>query len=253
MKPQRSDFVRSFLRTFSVQGSWNYGSFLAAGLAYALLPLLRRVHAGDPVSLRGSLRRHLASFNAHPYLAPLAVGALARLEHDDRDPEVVRRFRAAVTGPLGAVGDRLVWGAWRPFCLLCGVLAYSLGTDPWTAALVFLVPYNAGHVALRAWAFHRGWSGGLDSTARLSSGPLGRLAGIAGSASAFLAGAGAAALAARLAAGGEPIPAVGADPALAAAAVALAAAVAGHRWPGAGGTAAVVLTSAAAAVGGLAL
>lgn len=245
MRPQRADFVRSFLRGFSVQGSWNYASFLAAGLTHGLLPLLRRIHAGDPVSLRRSVRRHLESFNAHPYLAPLAVGALARLEEEGRDPDVLRRFRAALTGPLGAAGDRLVWAGWRPFCLLSAVSAYSLGASPWMAALVFLVPYNAGHVALRVWAFRRGWRAGIDAAGHLSSGALGRLARWLGSASAFLAGVAAVALAGRLA-GGAGLPTAGA-------AVAAAAAVAGRGRPSAAGRVAVVLVVAAAVAGGAGL
>lgn len=245
MRLQRSDFLRSFLRCFSVQGSWNYGTFLAAGLTHGLLPLLRRIHAGDPVSLRRSVRRHLASFNAHPYLAPLAVGALARLEQEGRDAEVQRRFRAALTGPLGATGDRLVWAGWRPFCLLSAVAAYSLGAAPWMAVIVFLVPYNVGHVALRVWAFRRGWRAGVDAVGRLTSGGLGRLARWLGSASAFLAGLAAVALAGRLAGG--------ADVATAGAAVALAAGVAARAHPAGAGRAAVVLAAAAAAAGGMGL
>lgn len=245
MKPQRTDFVRAFARTFAVQGSWNYGTFLAAGLTYALLPLLRRVHAGDPVSLRRSLRRHLETFNAHPYLSPLAVGALARAEHEGRDDDVLRRFRAALTGPLGAAGDRLVWAGWRPFCLLSGVLAYSLGSDPWTSALAFLVPYNTGHVALRVWAFRRGWSGGVDAVGGLSSGPLGRLARGLGAASAFLAGAAGVVLAGRLAGGVAPTGAV--------AALAVALGVAGQRWSTGGRALAVVLAAGAAIAGGTGL
>lgn len=241
MRPQRSDFLRSLVRTFSVQGSWNHGTFLAAGLTHALLPLLVRIHAGDPVSLRRSLRRHLAAFNVHPYLAPLAVGALARLEREGREAEVMRRFRAALTGPLGALGDRLVWAGWRPFCLLSGVVAYSLGAGPWTAVLLFLVPYNAGHVALRAWAFRRGWSAGIEAVSGLSSGVLGRLSRALRSAALVLAGAAAVLLAGRLA--------TGASPAVAGPALALAAVVAGQRWPSAAGPAAVVLTAAAAAAG----
>lgn len=245
MTPQRGDFVRSFLRTFSLQGSWNYGTFVAAGLSHALLPLLARIHAGDPVSFRRSVRRHLETFNAHPYLAPLAVGALARLEHEGGEDDVIRRFRAALAGPLGAVGDRLVWAGWRPVCLLSAVVAHSLGLAPWMCVLVFLVPYNAGHLALRLWAFRRGWRDGLEGAQGLSSGTPGRVAGALGSAAAFLAGAAAVLLAGRLAAGAD-LPTAGA-------AVALLAAVAGGRDPGLAGRAAVALVAAAAIAGGVGL
>lgn len=239
MKPLRGDFARSLLRTFAGQGSWNYRSLVAGGLTYALLPLLRRVHAGDPVSLRDAVARHLTSFNAHPYLTPLAVGALARLEHEGRPPEMIRRFRSALSGSLGAVGDRLVWTGWRPVCLLCGVLAYSLGAEPWTAILIFLVPYNAGHLLLRVWAFRTGWHAGIDVADRLSADALKRAGRWLAGAGALLAGVAAGAAAMRLAGGGMPGPAVGAAAGLAG--------LAAHRAADAGGITAVGVVAALAA------
>lgn len=239
MRPQRTDFTRSFLRTLAGQGSWNYRNLAAGGLTYALLPLLARIYAGDPVSLRDAVRRHLEAFNAHPYLTPMAVGALARLEHDGHPPETVRRFRAALSGPLGAVGDRLVWTGWRPLCLLSGVLAYSLGAGPRTAVLLFLVPYNAGHLALRIWAFRTGWRAGLDVADHLSADTLKRLGRWLGRAGAVLAGGVAVASAASLATGGVDGIVVGA--------VAGLAAMAAHRAPVVGAAVAVVVVAAVAA------
>lgn len=241
MKPRRPEFLRAFLRSFAVQGSWNHSTFLSGGLVYAMLPLLSRIHGGDPVEKRRAVRRHLAPFNAHPCLAPLAVAALARLEADGRDETVIRRFREALTGALGAVGDRLVWSGWRPFCLLAAVTAYSLGAGPWTAVLLFLVPYNVGQILLRAWAFRRGWQDGLEAPGVLSGPLAGRAARLLTSGSALLAGAAAAAVAYRLGAGGG-------HGALAAVA-AVPAAVAGHRWPGGAGRLAAALLAAAVAAG----
>jgi len=159
--PRWRDFARSWWRTFAVQGSWNYDTWIGAGIAYCLVPLLRRIYAGDPVALRASLRRNLEPFNAHPYLAGLAVGAIARAEMEEVDPERLARFRTALTGPLGSLGDRAVWAAWRPVCLLAAIAAYLIGLPAvWSVAL-FLAVYNVGHVALRVWAFRTGWSAGL--------------------------------------------------------------------------------------------
>ena len=49
MRPLRSDHLAAWSRTFAVQGSWNYTTMVGTGVAYALLPLLRRIYAGDPV------------------------------------------------------------------------------------------------------------------------------------------------------------------------------------------------------------
>jgi PTS system mannose-specific IID component len=63
---------------------------------------------------------------------------------------------------LGSLGDKLVWGAWRPFCLLAALLAGFLGAP--TALVVFglLVVYNAAHVGVRAWGLSAGLDNGLE-------------------------------------------------------------------------------------------
>lgn len=175
--PRRADMLSAFLRSFAIQGSWNYRTMIGAGMAYALSPLLQRIHAGDPVALRGAIERHAAEFNAHPYLSSLAIGALARLEHEGADPDTLARFRAALRAPLGAIGDRAVWAGWRPFCIFSTILAYGLGADPIAAALGFLLVYNLGHIALRGWGLRWGWEAGLDVGQRLKTMTPLRLAG----------------------------------------------------------------------------
>ena len=113
----RGVLLRVFLRSFAIQGSWNYRSLIGSGFAYALLPVLRVLYREDPAKLHAAVRRHSELFNSHPYLAPLALGAVAVLEQTE-PPEVVTRFKAAVRGSLGTLGDRLVWSGWRPLVAL---------------------------------------------------------------------------------------------------------------------------------------
>lgn len=222
MKPVRGDFARALARTLAIQGSWNYGSFQAGGLAFALLPLLRRIHAGDPVALSRALERHLEPFNGNPYLSPLAVGALAKAEYEGADPETIRRYRRALGSATGAAGDRLVWGGWRPFCLLAAVTAFTLGLAPTGAVVLFLLVYNLGQLGLRGWALWRGWSGGVEAARVLHGAPLQRLSSLLGGASAVLAATAAVGVGFRLSGGGEAGLAVGVATALAL--------LAGYRW-----------------------
>lgn len=159
--PLPSDRLAAWSRTFGLQGSWNYRTLVGTGMAFCMLPLLRRIHAGDPVRLREAIERHMRSFNGHPYLCSMAVAALARLEQDGTDAETIERFRTALRGPLGTVGDRAVWAQWRPLCILVAILAFDLGASPLLSVLLFLVPYNLGHLVVRSWAFRTGWDAGL--------------------------------------------------------------------------------------------
>ncbi|HVE80086.1 MAG TPA: PTS system mannose/fructose/sorbose family transporter subunit IID [Gemmatimonadaceae bacterium] len=151
-----------YTRLLAIQGSWNYEILLGNGIGFCVDPALRTLPGGaDGAAYGAALARQSRYFNAHPYLASVAVGALARAELDGEDPERIERFRTALAGPLGSVGDRLVWAAWLPFCSLLGLAAFGLGAGPLAAVLLFLVPYNAGHLALRAWGLRVGFRHGL--------------------------------------------------------------------------------------------
>jgi PTS system mannose-specific IID component len=164
--------LRVFARSLLIQGSWNYRTMIGTGMAFALLPLLRYLHRHDPSGLDGAVERHAAHFNAHPYLAELALGSLVKLEADHEDEEVVRRFRSAVGGPLGALGDRLVWATWLPLCSLLALVSLQFGLAPWNAAVLFLVVFNLGHVGLRIWAFRTGLAEGKGMVMRLRNAAL---------------------------------------------------------------------------------
>lgn len=172
------------LRSFAVQGSWNYQTLIGTGLAFVLAPALREIHR-DPAALKAAVARHAELFNSHPYLATVAAGALARLEADGVPPETVSRFKSAIRGSLGTVGDRLVWLVWRPASALLGVSLVLAGAAWWVAVLAFLAVYNALHLWLRVWGLKVGLRDGLALGKALREAPfeaLGKRAGDAGAA-----------------------------------------------------------------------
>jgi PTS system mannose-specific IID component len=149
----RGVLLSTFLRSFTIQGSWNYRTMIGGGFAFAMLPVLRWVSGADSKAMARGVTRHSEHFNAHPYMASLALGATARLELDKSDPEEIERFKLAVRGPLGSLGDTLIWMAWRPTAALVALAAAVVGGPPWLVVVVFLVLYNFGHLLLRSWGF----------------------------------------------------------------------------------------------------
>lgn len=139
----------TFLRSFVIQGSWNRRTMLGGGFAFALLPVLRVLYRDDPEKLSEALHRHSEHFNAHPYLASIALGVASKMEEDGRSPEEIRRFKLAVRGPLGSLGDSLVWVGWRPTTVLATLCLALLGASPAVTVVFFLVTYNLGHLLLR--------------------------------------------------------------------------------------------------------
>lgn len=164
--------VRLFLRSFLIQGLWNYRTMLGSGLAWVLLPVLRRAAGDNAEETTGAMARQARHFNAHPYLSGFAVGALARMELDGEGEDVIDRFRSAVAAPLGGLGDRLIWAAWLPACaVLAGVLGL-LGLHPLGAVCIFLLSYNAVHLPLRWWGLTAGLAQGRGVGQALGRGRL---------------------------------------------------------------------------------
>jgi len=158
------------LRCFAIQGSWNYEILGGNGIGFCVEPALRQLPGGiDGDAYKQALARQCGYFNAHPYLASLAVGSLARAELDRVAPDKILRFRTALCGPLGSLGDRLVWAAWLPACSLVALLLFGFGWGPLGVAAGFLVLYNIGHLALRAWGLGAGWLHGMKLASALSA------------------------------------------------------------------------------------
>lgn len=171
----RRALTSAFMRSFLVQGSWNYHTMLGTGFAFAMLPGLRRIFDDDAEAMEDSVRRHLDHFNAHPYLANLALGAALRLEADGADAQTVRRFKTAVRGPLGGLGDSLVWAAWLPVVSMTALALWWIGLPGWVVVGLFLGLYNVGHLALRIWGFRSGLRDGRDVARTLSEARLAQL------------------------------------------------------------------------------
>lgn len=161
-----------FLRAFSIQGSFNYRTLIGGGFAFALMPVLRRLHR-DGEELDAAVQRHSQLFNSHPYLAPVALGAVSRMEEAHDPAPVVERFKMAVRGSLGTLGDRVIWAGWRPVCLLAALALALLGAAWWAVVGAFLLVYNAGHLAVRAAGFRMGVRWGREVGERLRRLPLG--------------------------------------------------------------------------------
>jgi PTS system mannose-specific IID component len=173
----------------AIQGSWNYEILMGNGLGFCMEPALRLLPGGrGGDAYRQALARQCRYFNAHPYMAAIAVGALTRAELDGEAPDRIERFRTALCGPLGSVGDRLIWAGWLPFSSMLALVAFGLHFSTMFVLGLFLVVYNAGHIALRAWGLQRGLEEGLKVAAALGHPVFRRGPEMIARASALLAG-----------------------------------------------------------------
>jgi mannose/fructose/N-acetylgalactosamine-specific phosphotransferase system component IID len=177
-----SPLAKVWLRTLFVQASFSFDRMIGVGSAWAIQPLLKDL---PEEHYRAAMRRATQFFNAHPYFAGMAIGAVARAEHQDLPPDTVDRLRHALISPLGSVGDKLIWAGLMPTAVGIGLTVGALAS-PVVGALTFLIVYNAGHFTLRTWALREGWRKGMEVSRALTArgiqrglrlaGPIGGLA-----------------------------------------------------------------------------
>jgi PTS system mannose-specific IID component len=140
------------------------------GLLYSLEPALRELYP-DEVQRRDAVRRHLSTFNTHPYVAAGLVGGIlfyeVRIARGEAPPESVRRFKETLMGPLAALGDGFFWRSLRP---ATGALAAALVPliNGW-AVVVYVALYNLVHLWLRGLLFWLGWTLGEGIVGRVSA------------------------------------------------------------------------------------
>lgn len=179
--------LRALLRLYFVQAAWNYERMLGVGMGYAAAPLLEDLRTVDPARHAEAVARSSDFFNANPNLAGLALGALARAEHEHVPGAAVLRLRTALSGPLGALGDRCFWTGVVP--ALCGLAlaGVAVGAGPWAAVLLVVV-YAVIRFATARWALLTGWREGLQVGAAIGKSWLPRAAERAGAVAGFCVG-----------------------------------------------------------------
>jgi len=164
MRIKPSDLRRMFWRSTLIQGSWNFQCLIGLGFCYCALPVARRLFSTE-TERQAFVQRHLEFFNAHPYFVSWCLGAVARLEEEGQrkkwgDLKPISVFKERMSGPLGAVGDRMFWSGIKPLSAAVGVwTALLVG---WPAIAVFLLLYNVPHFFVRIRGLQLGYCRGFD-------------------------------------------------------------------------------------------
>jgi len=180
------------MRSGWIQATLHEGGMQKLGRLFALVPVAKWLGL-DRDGWSSFAQRHLSFFNSNPFVSPLGLGALARIEHDAQENgtatpnEMIERFSIRLSTPLGAVGDELFWSAIRPQVSLLAVLV-AIFAGAW-GAVVFIVGFSGFQYAIRWSLFRRGWELGTRVAEVLRDTKIKRLARHIGLAAAACAGA----------------------------------------------------------------
>jgi mannose/fructose/N-acetylgalactosamine-specific phosphotransferase system component IID len=162
-------FIRMFYRSFFIQTVYNYQSLLSIGFCYAISAILNTLSI-DKEYKKQFLFRHLGFFNSHPYFASFAIGAIAGIEKTQNlnkspDPIIIEKFKNALIGPLGAIGDQLFWVTIRPSCIFLAMVGISILSSlhhKYLILLLVLTIYNIPHIYIRFYGIWQGYRLGFN-------------------------------------------------------------------------------------------
>lgn len=169
-----------FLRSFLFGALMNYTRMLGLSFGLGMVPVARELKLKGE-SLAGFLRRSLDFFNAHPYLAPYALGAVARLEIDGEDPQNITKLKTRIMGPLGLFGDQIFWSRLKPMTAALTILLLIYVDWPpkfshrLTSLLILtasFIIYNTVHFVVRWQGLVRGFESGDSVMKVITAGRL---------------------------------------------------------------------------------
>lgn len=156
--------LRLFVRSLSLQASWNHERMQNLGLLTTMLPWARNRQRGLTED-RLFCRRYYEFFNTNPYLANFVIGGLVRLEDDrhsgqDTPAGTTAMFRDSLGRAFASLGDQLFWLGIRPALVMAICL---LGLHQRMVAVIALVAiFAVGQLVLRWISLDRGYRLGFD-------------------------------------------------------------------------------------------
>jgi mannose/fructose/N-acetylgalactosamine-specific phosphotransferase system component IID len=151
---RKIDLWKVFIRTHLMMSVWNFQRMLNIGFVFSLSPIIR-VLGLDQEKSREFYQRHLNFYNSHPYFASVVLGIIIKKEEEllHASPEEQKAKIQAIDitkrgfmGPMGALGDSLVWESYRPMIgaglILFILLAIPNTTLAYSGILVYFLLYN---------------------------------------------------------------------------------------------------------------
>lgn len=174
LKLTKKDRISVWLRSFFLQGSWNYERMQNGGWAFAMIPAIKRLYKTKEEQA-AALKRHLEFFNTHPYVASPILGVTLVLEEErangvEVDDATIQGVKVGMMGPLAGIGDPVFWFTVRP---ILGALAASLAMNgSILGPIIFFFAWNIIRMAFMWYTQELGYKAGSRITDDLSGGLL---------------------------------------------------------------------------------
>ena len=156
----RAAMINVFLRSLTIQLSFNFRTMQGLGFAFSMLPLKSVVRGADGKNNGAFIVKHLRMFHTNPYLAPAIIGSVLKIEEEGDEEGKADDVKKALMGPYAAIGDSFFEGAIRLFSAVFAVLLALCGSI--LAPLAFMFIFFPPQLLVRMNGFIKGYRLGRD-------------------------------------------------------------------------------------------
>lgn len=174
LKLTKKDRISVWLRSFFLQGSWNYERMQNGGWAFSMIPAIKKLYKTKE-ERADALKRHLEFFNTHPYVASPIIGVTLALEEERAngaqiDDITIQGVKVGMMGPLAGIGDPVFWFTVKP---ILGALAASLAiSGNILGPIIYFLAWNIIRMGFMWYTQEFGYKAGSRITEDLSGGIL---------------------------------------------------------------------------------
>lgn len=116
-----------FIRSFCLQGFWNYSKFQNIGVLFIFSHRLRALYKDD-TRYKRAIVRYLEAFNTNPAMCLYSAGAMLKQEEKIaqlqdkasilKEEHEWRIIRSSTASTAASIGDRLFWATLKPLSLV---------------------------------------------------------------------------------------------------------------------------------------
>ncbi len=165
IKITKTDINKVFIRSFLLQGSWNFERMQALGFCYSILPVLNKLYKNNNNKKKKAFKRHLEFFNTHPYMVSPIIGIIIAMEEEKSKynkikSDSIRNIKIGLMGPLAGIGDPVFWGTIRPMLSAIGASLAINGSI--IGPIFFFISFNIIRLLTLYYGLHYGYKKGIN-------------------------------------------------------------------------------------------